>query len=88
MKRTLEPELMDDSEQALAYARADFETENQGFVDRFREYFPEFIEGHILTGMSPGPHPKSRICPSVNSGKYLRKRSINPWFSFSKSARA
>ena len=58
MKRTLEPELMDDPEQALAYARADFEKENQGFVDRFREYFPEFTEGHILDlGCGPGDIP-------------------------------
>ncbi|THJ24840.1 MAG: methyltransferase domain-containing protein [Nitrospira sp. CG24E] len=55
MKRTLEPELMDDPEQALAYAGADFEQENQGFVDRFREYFPEFTEGHVLDlGCGPG----------------------------------
>jgi 2-polyprenyl-3-methyl-5-hydroxy-6-metoxy-1,4-benzoquinol methylase len=55
MKRTLEPELMDDPEQALAYAQADFEKENQGFVDRFREYFPEFTEGHIIDmGCGPG----------------------------------
>jgi 2-polyprenyl-3-methyl-5-hydroxy-6-metoxy-1,4-benzoquinol methylase len=58
MKRALEPELMDDPEQVLAYARADFEKENQGFVDRFREYFPEFIEGHILDlGCGPGDIP-------------------------------
>ena len=58
MKRTLEPELMDDPEQALAYARADFEKENQGFIDRFREYFPEFTEGHILdVGCGPGDIP-------------------------------
>jgi 2-polyprenyl-3-methyl-5-hydroxy-6-metoxy-1,4-benzoquinol methylase len=58
MKRTLEPELMDDPEQALAYARADFEKENQGFIDRFREYFPEFTEGHILDlGCGPGDIP-------------------------------
>jgi 2-polyprenyl-3-methyl-5-hydroxy-6-metoxy-1,4-benzoquinol methylase len=56
--RVLEPELMDDPEQALAYARADFEKENQGFVDRFREYFPEFTEGHILDlGCGPGDIP-------------------------------
>ena len=49
---------MDDPEQALAYARADFEQENQGFVDRFREYFPEFTEGHILDlGCGPGDIP-------------------------------
>jgi cyclopropane fatty-acyl-phospholipid synthase-like methyltransferase len=58
MKRTLEPELMDDPEQALAYAGADFRQENQGFVDRFREYFPEFLEGHILDlGCGPGDIP-------------------------------
>ncbi len=58
MKRTLEPELMEDPEQALAYARADFEKENQGFVDRFRQYFPEFTEGHILDlGCGPGDIP-------------------------------
>lgn len=58
MPRVLEPELMDDPEQALAYAGADFEQENQGFVDRFREYFPEFIEGHILDlGCGPGDIP-------------------------------
>ena len=34
MDRTLEPELMDDPEQALAYAQADFEKENQGFDGR------------------------------------------------------
>src|SRR4249920_2952926 len=58
MPRVLEPELMDDPEQALVYARADFEKENQGFVDRFREYFPEFAEGHILDlGCGPGDIP-------------------------------
>lgn len=58
MPRVLEPELMDDPEQALAYAKADFEEENQGFVDRFREYFPDLTEGHILDlGCGPGDIP-------------------------------
>ena len=58
MDRTLEPELMDDPEQALIYARADFEQENQGFVDRFREYFPNFSEGHVFDlGCGPGDIP-------------------------------
>jgi 2-polyprenyl-3-methyl-5-hydroxy-6-metoxy-1,4-benzoquinol methylase len=58
MKRTLEPELMDDPEQALVYARADFEKENQGFVDRFREYYPDFSEGQLLDmGCGPGDIP-------------------------------
>src|SRR5574341_568752 len=54
MKRILEPELMDDPEQALAYAKADFEEENQGFVDRFRAYYPDLTQGHVLD-MGCGP---------------------------------
>ena len=67
MNRTLEPELMDDPEQALIYARADFEQENQGFVDRFREYFPDFSEGHVVDlGCGPGDIPIrfARVFPS------------------------
>ncbi|MDZ4854300.1 MAG: class I SAM-dependent methyltransferase [Nitrospirota bacterium] len=67
MDRILEPELMDDPEQALVYARADFEKENQGFVDRFRKYFPEFTEGHLLDlGCGPGDIPLrfARALPS------------------------
>jgi ubiquinone/menaquinone biosynthesis C-methylase UbiE len=58
MPRNLEPELMDDPEQACAYARADFEEENQGFVDRFLEYFPDWTEGHLLdVGCGPADIP-------------------------------
>src|SRR5438445_8168444 len=58
MERALEPELMDDPEQALAYARADFEEENQGFVDRFVEFYPEFMAGHVLDlGCGPADIP-------------------------------
>ena len=58
MDRVLEPELMDDPEQAQAYAAADFSQENQGFVDRFHEYFPEFSEGHVIDlGGGPGDIP-------------------------------
>ena len=67
MDRTLEPELMDDPEQALIYARADFTQENQGFVDRFREYFPDFSEGHVVDlGCGPGDIPIrfARVFPS------------------------
>lgn len=48
MTRVLESELMDDLLQAQAYACADFAEENQGFVDRFKDYFPEFSHGHVL----------------------------------------
>jgi 2-polyprenyl-3-methyl-5-hydroxy-6-metoxy-1,4-benzoquinol methylase len=58
MDRILEPELMDDPKQAEAYARADFEEENQGFVERFKEYFPEFSQGTVLDlGCGPGDIP-------------------------------
>ena len=58
MKRVLEPELMDDAAQARAYAQADFAEENQGFVDRFREYFPDWAGGHVVDlGCGPGDIP-------------------------------
>src|SRR5881628_177656 len=58
MERVLEPELMDDPEQALAYSRADFEEENQGFVDRFAELYPEFKAGLVLDlGCGPADIP-------------------------------
>ncbi|MFO0701528.1 MAG: class I SAM-dependent methyltransferase [Nitrospira sp.] len=58
MERILEPELMDDPKQAEAYARADFEEENQSFVERFKEYFPEFAQGTVLDlGCGPGDIP-------------------------------
>ncbi|MBH0178014.1 MAG: class I SAM-dependent methyltransferase [Nitrospira sp.] len=58
MDRILEPELMDDPLQAEAYAHADFAKENQGFVERFREYFPDFSEGHVLDlGCGPADIP-------------------------------
>lgn len=58
MDRVLEPELMEEEAQVLAYANADFAEENQGFVERFREYFPDFREGHILDlGCGPGDIP-------------------------------
>jgi len=58
MDRILEPELMEDDDQVVAYANADFAEENQGFVDRFREYFPDFAAGHILDlGCGPGDIP-------------------------------
>ena len=58
---------MEDEAQVQAYAAADFEEENQGFLDRFREYFPEFTEGHILDlGCGPGDIPVrfARALPS------------------------
>ena len=58
MDRVLEPELMDNPRQAEIYAQADFAKENQGFVDRFHEYFPDFSGGRVLDlGCGPGDIP-------------------------------
>lgn len=58
MDRILEPELMEDPAQVEAYAATDFSAENQGFVDRFKEYFPEFSQGKVLDlGCGPGDIP-------------------------------
>ena len=58
MDRVLEPELMDDPKQADAYAHADFAEENRGFVNRFKEYFPEFSQGRVLDlGCGPADIP-------------------------------
>ena len=58
MERVLEPEVMDDPEQVLAYAEADFEEENQGFVDKFFTLYPDLESPHIVDlGCGPGDIP-------------------------------
>jgi len=58
MDRVLEPELMDDQEQAQAYARADFSEENQYFIDEFCRRFPDFLSGHVVDlGCGPADIP-------------------------------
>ena len=55
MERTPEPELMDDLEQADAYARADFTQANTLFVETFCARFPGFSAGRMLDlGCGPG----------------------------------
>lgn len=56
MQRITEPELMDETEQALAYARADFEAPHSRLVDLFRERFPDApISARVLDlGCGPG----------------------------------
>jgi ubiquinone/menaquinone biosynthesis C-methylase UbiE len=48
MERIPEPELMDEPEQARAYAAADFEEPHSAFVAHFAERFPEGFEGTAL----------------------------------------
>lgn len=49
MQRQPEPELMEDEEQALAYARADFEEPHENFVTLIQETFPAHaFDGSVL----------------------------------------
>jgi SAM-dependent methyltransferase len=48
MDRVPEPELMDDAEQARAYAAADFSEPHEAFVAHFRRLFPAFARGRVL----------------------------------------
>ncbi|KAA3614731.1 MAG: class I SAM-dependent methyltransferase [Calditrichaeota bacterium] len=56
MKRFAEPELMDNAEQAEAYASADFENSNSLFLELFNNKFPDFSgDGNTLDlGCGPG----------------------------------
>lgn len=54
MDRVPEPELMDDQQQALAYASADFSVGDQALVDRLQQLFPAGL-GHHLIDLGCGP---------------------------------
>lgn len=55
MQRILEPELMDEFEQARAYAGADFAEPNERFVGYFEKRFPELGHGAVIDlGCGPG----------------------------------
>ena len=66
MERVPEAEIMDEPEQVRAYATANFEQENQAFVDRFLEYVPDLLDGHILDlgcGLADLPIRLARALP-------------------------
>jgi len=54
MQRTLEPELMEDEQQALAYAKADFSTSNQWYVDHLIADYPDNLGRVVDIGCGPG----------------------------------
>ena len=54
MERVLEQELMDDELQSIAYARADFSTSNQLFVDGLTDSFPQRLRTAVDIGCGPG----------------------------------
>jgi len=62
MERIPEPDLMDDAEQAEAYATADFSEPHDAFVAHFRTRFPAFAAGTVLD-LGCGPADVSiRFC--------------------------
>lgn len=67
MQRRLEPEVMDDPEQARAYAEADFEASNQAFADRCLDLLRGLERGVVLDlGCGPADIPLrlSRALPA------------------------
>ena len=54
MERVLEPELMNDEQQALAYAKADFSTSNQWYVDHLLADCPDQLGNVLDIGCGPG----------------------------------
>ncbi len=54
MDRIVEPELMDDVAQAVAYADADFDEPNTAFVQLFTDAFPDFSGTMLDLGCGPG----------------------------------
>ena len=69
MERILEPEVMDDGEQVLAYARADFAASNLWFVNHLVTELPNRLDSVLDLGCGPGDvgialaqaHPSARI---------------------------
>ncbi|HKQ26705.1 MAG TPA: class I SAM-dependent methyltransferase [Burkholderiales bacterium] len=57
MERILEPEIMEDAEQALAYAKADFSTSNQWYVDHLVADFPKNLGNVLDIGCGPADVP-------------------------------
>src|SRR5690349_8551318 len=67
MERVLEPELMTDDAQALAYAKADFSTSNQSFVDLLVAQGAARLGSAIDLGCGPGDVMLrlARACPNL-----------------------
>jgi ubiquinone/menaquinone biosynthesis C-methylase UbiE len=57
MDRVLEPEVMDDERQAIAYARADFSSSNQVFVEGLLDACSSGLRSVLDLGCGPGDIP-------------------------------
>ena len=65
MDRILEPELMNEEEQAKAYAFADFSKPHDMFVEIFQEKFPGFSFNDIFLDLGCGPCDVTRRMAKV-----------------------
>jgi ubiquinone/menaquinone biosynthesis C-methylase UbiE len=67
MERVLEREIMDEEEQAVAYARADFSSSNQMFVDSLMEDYSARLQNVLDIGCGPADVPirLARAKPSI-----------------------
>ncbi len=54
MERIVEPELMNDPEQVLAYSNADFEEAHQSIIDNFSQIFPAIEPLHEVLDLGCG----------------------------------
>ncbi len=57
MKRILEPEIMDDKQQAIAYAKADFSASNQWYVNNLIVDYSGYLHNVIDIGCGPADVP-------------------------------
>jgi SAM-dependent methyltransferase len=81
MKRLPEPELMDQPDQARAYADADFSEPNALFVDLFAAAFPDFTQG-LVADLGCGPadipvrlvdrYPRARVIAVDGAAEMLK----------------
>ncbi len=55
MKRIIEPELMEEAAQGIAYGEADFSDPNRQFIDLFTNTFPDFVGRGRVIDLGCGP---------------------------------
>ncbi len=55
MQRIVEPELMDDAQQVIAYSQANFDDAHSNIVNHFDEVFPDLVDIATLLDLGCGP---------------------------------
>ena len=85
MRRILEPEIMDDRDQAAAYAKADFSSSNQMFVDGLMETYPDRLGSILDIGCGPADVP-IRILRAVPSAKVTAVDASLPMVEIARQA--